>query len=58
MLFRSGEQQSAPQTNLRIVNAFDTGVIGDYMGSDAGEQVIMNIVQRNSATIRSLATGG
>jgi len=53
-----GEQQSASQTNLRIVNAFDTGVIGDYMGSDAGEQVIMNIVQRNSATIRSLATGG
>ena len=53
-----GEQQSAPQTSLRIVNAFDTGVIGDYMGSDAGEQVIMNIVQRNSATIRSLATGG
>jgi hypothetical protein len=53
-----GEQQAAPQTNLRIVNAFDTGVIGDYMGSDAGEQVIMNIVQRNSATIRSLASGG
>lgn len=46
---------SAMSQNLRIVNAFDTQVIGDYMGSDAGEKVIMNAVRRNQRTIRSLA---
>ena len=41
--------------NIRIVNAWDTSMIGDYMGSSAGEQVIMNAVRRNQRTIRSLA---
>jgi len=40
--------------NVRIVNAFDTSVIKDYLGSDAGEQVILNAVRRNGQTIRSL----
>jgi hypothetical protein len=53
-----GQQAPAPQTNLRIINAFDTGVIGDYLGSDDGEQAIMNVVQRNATTIRSMVTGG
>ncbi len=53
-----GAQAQAPQTNLRIINQFDTGVIGDYLGSDDGEELIMNAVRRNGATIRSLSTGG
>ncbi|ANT45264.1 tail length tape-measure protein [Xanthomonas phage Xoo-sp2] len=52
-----GAQQAAP-TNLRIINAFDTAVVGDYMGSDAGEEIIMNAVRRNQSTIRSMAAGG
>jgi len=40
--------------NLRIVNAFDTGIIGDYMGSSDGEEVIMNAVRRNARTIKSM----
>lgn len=43
-------------TALRIVNAFDTGVISDYMGSSDGEEVIMNVVRRNQRTIRALTT--
>jgi hypothetical protein len=35
------------QQNIRIVNAFDNTVISDYMGSAAGEKVIMNAVRRN-----------
>jgi len=35
------------QQNIRIVNAFDNSVISDYMGSAAGEKVIMNAVRRN-----------
>jgi len=41
--------------NVRIVNAWDTSMIGEYMGSGAGEEVIMNAVRRNQRTIRSIA---
>lgn len=53
-----GGQAPAPQTNLRIINAFDTGVIGDYLGSDAGEELIMNVARRNQDTFRSMVAGG
>lgn len=53
-----GQQAPAPQTNLRIINAFDTGVITDYIGSDAGEEAVMNVVRRNSTSIRQMAAGG
>ena len=42
--------------NIRIVNAWDSSMIGDYMGSSSGEEVIMNAVRRNQRTIRSLAS--
>lgn len=45
-------QQAAPQVNVRNINVLDPGVVGDYLGTDAGEQLIMNVVQRNR---RSLA---
>jgi hypothetical protein len=48
----SGGQQAAPQQNIRIVNAFDNSVIGDYLGSAAGERIIMNAVQRNAGAFR------
>jgi hypothetical protein len=41
-------------TSIRIVNAFDVSVIGDYLGSDAGEEVIMNAVRRNQGALRGL----
>jgi hypothetical protein len=40
--------------NIRIVNAFDTAVIGDYLGSDAGEQLVMNAIQRNGRKVRQV----
>jgi hypothetical protein len=43
------------QQDIRIVNAFDTEIIKDYMGSSTGEKVIMNAVRKNSKTIKSLA---
>lgn len=43
-------------SNIRIINSFDPAdVVGGYMGSAAGEKVVMNIVQRNARTIRSLS---
>jgi len=44
---------SAP-SNIRIVNAFDSSFIGEYMGSSDGEEVVLNIIKRNSTSIRSL----
>jgi TP901 family phage tail tape measure protein/lambda family phage tail tape measure protein len=44
----------APQSNIRIVNAFDTSVIGDYIGSAEGEKVVMNIVKNNPGMIRQM----
>ena len=42
----------APAQNIRIVNAFDTSVIGNYLGSSAGERIILNAVQRNAGAMR------
>ncbi|URA07007.1 putative tail tape measure protein [Xanthomonas phage Elanor] len=55
---QSGGQAPAPQTNLRIINQYDTGHVADFMGSDVGEEIIMNAVRSNATTIRSLAAGG
>ena len=45
-------QQQSPTVNVRNINVLDPALVGDYLGTDAGEQIIMNIVQRNR---RSLA---
>ena len=49
-----GGQQ--PAANIRIVNAFDNAVIGDYMGSSDGERLVMNAVRRNQGAIRQLVS--
>lgn len=46
-----GGRGEPPVVNIRNVNAFDTSAIGDYMGSDAGEQVILNVVRRNRSVL-------
>ena len=43
-----------PVNNIRIVNAFDPAVVGDYIGTDAGEQAVLNVVSRNSGTIKQM----
>ena len=37
--------QKPAASNIRIVNAFDTAVIRDYMASPAGEEIIMRSVR-------------
>ena len=53
---KTTEPPPPPQNNIRIVNAFDTAVIGDFMGSTEGEKVIMNAVKRNQATIKRMTS--
>src|SRR5690606_22276583 len=42
---------SAPVVNVRNINVLDPSVVGDYLGGDEGEQLIMNIVQRNRGAL-------
>lgn len=52
---KNRQVSSAPK--IRIVNTFDADeVVGGYLGSDAAERAVMNIVSRNQRTIRSLAS--
>lgn len=39
------------QVNVRNINVLDPSVVGDYLGSDDGEQLIMNVVQRNQQSL-------
>lgn len=41
------------QQNIRIVNAFDTNVIADYMNSSAGEETFLNLARRNGTKLRN-----
>ena len=41
------KQQSGSSPNIRIINAVDPDVFHEYLGSDQGEKVVMNIVRRN-----------
>jgi len=45
---------AAPQVNVRIMNAPDTASFGEYMGSDAGEEIILNVARNNPEFFRSL----
>lgn len=48
---------AAQPRNIRIVNAFDVSAVGDYIGSDEGEEVILNVIRRNQTAIRNLVGG-
>jgi hypothetical protein len=41
---------------VRIINSIDPSLMGDYMGSSAGEKVIMNTMRKNQRTVQALAT--
>lgn len=48
----------APVVKQRIVNAFDGAVVGDYLGTSEGEELLVNFVRRNGAKIRNVITNG
>lgn len=49
------DQQAAPaappQVNVRNINVLDPALVGDYLGTDEGEKLIMNVVQRNQQAL-------
>ena len=49
------DQQSQPQQlNQRIINVMDPGMVGDFLATPEGEQVLVNTLRRNSDVVRSV----
>jgi len=46
--------QPASNQNIRIVNVIDPAMATDYLNSSAGERVVMNLIQRNAASVRNI----
>lgn len=48
-----GDQAAAQPTVVtpKIINVLDPAIVGDYLGTDEGEQLIMNVVQRNQRSL-------
>lgn len=46
--------QPASNQNIRIVNVIDPAMAADYLNSSAGERVVMNLIQRNAASVRNI----
>lgn len=43
-------QSKAPEVNTKIINVLDPSIMGDYLGSTDGEQLVMNIIQKNGVS--------
>lgn len=50
------DAKNSVQNNIRIINSVDPQVMGDYLGSSAGEETIMNVIRNNPEIIK--AVGG
>jgi len=50
----SDSVQPSQQPGLRVINAWDSGVIKDYMDSSEGERVVINSIQNNPDVVREL----
>ncbi len=46
--------QPAANQNIRIVNVIDPALAADYLNSSAGERTVMNLIQRNAASVRNI----
>lgn len=46
------QEQQAPQVNQRIVNIIDPDLMGDYLATPEGEQLLVNTIRRNSDSVR------
>lgn len=52
-----GDNSSGAQTATiipKIINVLDPGIVGDYLKTDEGEQIVMNIIQRNKSQLAEL----
>ncbi len=48
---QGGKAGASAEQSVKIVNVLDPAIVGDYLGTDDGEQLIMNVVQRNQRAL-------
>lgn len=53
-----GSAAPAPQLNARIVNVLDPAMVGDFLSTPDGEQVLVNVMRRNSDSLRAIVSEG
>lgn len=52
LLGSAGSQQPAP-VNIKNINVLDPSIVGEYLATDDGERVIMNVMQRNKRALQN-----
>jgi hypothetical protein len=52
----AGDSQGAapPQVNTRIINVIDPELMGDYLATAEGEQLLMNVIRKNGDQLRAI----
>lgn len=48
----AAQQSGGGGSGTRIINVIDPALVQDYMTSSAGEQTILNVIQRNAGSVR------
>lgn len=56
--YEGAGQMPAPQLNARIVNVLDPAMVGDFLSTPDGEQVLVNVMRRNSDSLRAIVSEG
>ncbi len=49
----SGTKEVTP-AQIKVVNVLDPSLVGDYMSTTQGEQLVMNVIEKNSSKVRNL----
>lgn len=55
--YEGGGASPTVQNNTRIVNVLDPALVGDYLSTPEGEQVLVNVMRRNSDSVRQIVGG-
>lgn len=46
------------QINQRIINVIDPAMVGDFMATPSGEQVLLNVIRRNADSVKAVVSNG
>lgn len=52
--YEGGGASPTVQNNTRIVNVLDPAIVGDYLSTSEGEQVLVNVMRRNADSVRQV----
>lgn len=50
-LLGAAGNSAPPQLNIKNINVLDPAIVGDYLSTDDGERIVMNIMQRNKRSL-------